>query len=211
VSVVLLWCADINECASNPCQNGAACTDGIDSFTCACPLGYSGLVCQVGPFNAVCVWGVLCCVLSVSVSRLPARRTHYTHPQPTQTSTSALRLLARTAARVLIRSAPPTPPPPPPRPSLPLLLSPPFCALWRQCLTRACVCHVCVLCARSGDSTARAWRRGSAPSAKHVRPRTHAHMHTHPYTYTHSLPLTHTHSRRLTRHTDRRVPELDLR
>jgi len=28
--------ADINECASNPCQYAGTCTDGANSYTCAC-------------------------------------------------------------------------------------------------------------------------------------------------------------------------------
>ena len=27
---------NINDCASNPCLNGATCTDGIASYTCSC-------------------------------------------------------------------------------------------------------------------------------------------------------------------------------
>jgi hypothetical protein len=34
--------ANINECASNPCQHGATCTDLINSFLCTCVPGYSG-------------------------------------------------------------------------------------------------------------------------------------------------------------------------
>lgn len=30
---------DINYCANDPCQNGGTCTDGITSYTCACPAG----------------------------------------------------------------------------------------------------------------------------------------------------------------------------
>ena len=33
---------NVNECASGPCQNGGACTDGINSYTCACAAGYNG-------------------------------------------------------------------------------------------------------------------------------------------------------------------------
>ena len=37
---------DINECASNPCQNGGACVDGVASYTCNCLTGFSGAECQ---------------------------------------------------------------------------------------------------------------------------------------------------------------------
>ena len=39
-------CIDINECASDPCQNGAICTDAINIYTCTCAAGYTGLQCQ---------------------------------------------------------------------------------------------------------------------------------------------------------------------
>ena len=35
-------------CAASPCQNGGTCTDGPDNtYTCACPAGYSGTNCQI--------------------------------------------------------------------------------------------------------------------------------------------------------------------
>ena len=37
-----LFCSDINECTSNPCDNNAVCTDVHGSFVCACNNGYSG-------------------------------------------------------------------------------------------------------------------------------------------------------------------------
>ncbi|XP_060565850.1 neurocan core protein-like isoform X3 [Ruditapes philippinarum] len=33
---------DIDECTPDPCQNGATCTDGVDSYTCTCVNGYVG-------------------------------------------------------------------------------------------------------------------------------------------------------------------------
>ena len=42
--------ADIDDCESNPCQNGATCVDGIDSYTCECANGYSGDNCETGMF-----------------------------------------------------------------------------------------------------------------------------------------------------------------
>ena len=36
---------DVDECASSPCQNGAACDQSVDSFTCACVAGYEGELC----------------------------------------------------------------------------------------------------------------------------------------------------------------------
>ena len=35
-----------NDCSVNPCENGASCTDGVDSYTCNCVAGYEGTLCQ---------------------------------------------------------------------------------------------------------------------------------------------------------------------
>ena len=37
-----LFCSDINECSSNPCDANATCTDVRGSFLCNCNNGYSG-------------------------------------------------------------------------------------------------------------------------------------------------------------------------
>lgn len=37
---------NINECSSNPCQNGGTCTDGINGFTCTCTTQWTGEFCQ---------------------------------------------------------------------------------------------------------------------------------------------------------------------
>jgi Notch-like protein len=36
---------DIDECATNPCLNGATCIDGINGFMCDCAVGYEGPTC----------------------------------------------------------------------------------------------------------------------------------------------------------------------
>ena len=59
ISFFLTWSftflfKDIDECASNPCQNGATCIDGINSFTCKCVPGYTGKVCETGMSLFVC-------------------------------------------------------------------------------------------------------------------------------------------------------------
>ncbi|VDL80711.1 unnamed protein product, partial [Nippostrongylus brasiliensis] len=37
---------NIDDCASQPCQNGGTCTDEVAGFSCACPAGYRGVHCQ---------------------------------------------------------------------------------------------------------------------------------------------------------------------
>ncbi|KAM8810851.1 cubilin [Eudromia elegans] len=37
---------DIDECASNPCQNGGTCTDGVGGYSCECPSAWTGPHCQ---------------------------------------------------------------------------------------------------------------------------------------------------------------------
>ena len=39
---------DIDECGSNPCENGGTCTDLQDGYSCACEPGFTGTVCQTG-------------------------------------------------------------------------------------------------------------------------------------------------------------------
>ncbi|CAH2282322.1 cubilin [Pelobates cultripes] len=41
-------CTDnINECSSNPCQNGGNCTDGINSYACNCTNSWTGFHCEI--------------------------------------------------------------------------------------------------------------------------------------------------------------------
>ncbi|XP_026640205.1 aggrecan core protein [Microtus ochrogaster] len=39
--------ADIDECLSSPCLNGATCVDAIDNFTCLCLPSYGGDLCEI--------------------------------------------------------------------------------------------------------------------------------------------------------------------
>ncbi|CAD5114775.1 DgyrCDS3819 [Dimorphilus gyrociliatus] len=39
-------CNNINNCASNPCSNGARCIDGINTYTCECNSGTTGKNCE---------------------------------------------------------------------------------------------------------------------------------------------------------------------
>ncbi|KAK1336807.1 hypothetical protein QTO34_002842 [Cnephaeus nilssonii] len=60
---------DVNECASQPCQNGGTCTHGINSFSCQCPAGFRGPTCETAqsPCDTKgCVNGGQCQVVSGS-------------------------------------------------------------------------------------------------------------------------------------------------
>lgn len=57
----------MDECSSNPCQNGGVCTDGTNDYFCDCPHGFSGKRCHVNvddcfenacPPNTICVDGI---------------------------------------------------------------------------------------------------------------------------------------------------------
>ena len=37
---------DVNECQSNPCENGGTCLNEIGSYHCSCSRGFSGKHCQ---------------------------------------------------------------------------------------------------------------------------------------------------------------------
>lgn len=40
--------ADAEGCASNPCSNGASCTQQINGFMCKCAVGFTGIFCEAG-------------------------------------------------------------------------------------------------------------------------------------------------------------------
>ena len=43
-----MFLLDIDECASDPCQNSVTCYDGMNGYTCDCLPGYTGPICQSG-------------------------------------------------------------------------------------------------------------------------------------------------------------------
>ena len=54
--------SDINECISDPCENGALCRQDINSFMCICQPGYTGAYCQVSKDdtrNMTSLWGTV--------------------------------------------------------------------------------------------------------------------------------------------------------
>ncbi|NXO89472.1 SNED1 protein, partial [Certhia brachydactyla] len=58
---------DVDECLSNPCQNGATCLNGAGRFTCRCPPGFRGNNCEIAESpceNRVCQNGGSCQVVN---------------------------------------------------------------------------------------------------------------------------------------------------
>ena len=39
---------EIDDCISILCQNGGKCTDGVLSYQCDCPDGFTGTICETG-------------------------------------------------------------------------------------------------------------------------------------------------------------------
>ena len=50
---------DVDECDSDPCLNGGACTNGEDMFECTCVDGWTGDKCQ-NMLDTCEVWGNHC-------------------------------------------------------------------------------------------------------------------------------------------------------
>ena len=44
-----------DNCSPNPCRNGGACNDGVDSYTCNCAAGFDGTNCEnnIGQWSLV--------------------------------------------------------------------------------------------------------------------------------------------------------------
>ena len=45
--------SDTNDCDPNPCQNGGACTDEVNVYSCACVAGYEGGDCETGMYDGI--------------------------------------------------------------------------------------------------------------------------------------------------------------
>ena len=47
----IMYCLiDDNDCLPNPCSNGGICHDAVNSFTCECVPGYSGIKCKTSSY-----------------------------------------------------------------------------------------------------------------------------------------------------------------
>ena len=57
---VVLFSVDIDDCEGNLCENGAKCVDGINSYACQCPAGYTGKHCRHGNGKVYCSFFNLC-------------------------------------------------------------------------------------------------------------------------------------------------------
>uniref|UniRef100_A0A3B5BD10 Neurocan b n=1 Tax=Stegastes partitus TaxID=144197 RepID=A0A3B5BD10_9TELE len=58
-------CVDIDDCQSNPCQNGGTCIDEINSFVCLCLPSYGGATCEK---VTACMFNLYMCICVVPVS-----------------------------------------------------------------------------------------------------------------------------------------------
>lgn len=65
-----LHVAEINECDSDPCQNGATCSDFVDFFNCTCVAGYEGTLCETGACRGRAGRLTLALLLAASGSRV---------------------------------------------------------------------------------------------------------------------------------------------
>lgn len=66
---------ELDECKSNPCQNGGYCHNLINKFVCVCDMSYAGDVCQTDVsdiyfYVALLLWQNLFQLLSYLILRL---------------------------------------------------------------------------------------------------------------------------------------------
>ena len=68
--------ADIDECRSNACTNGATCSDAVYSYNCGCVAGYTGTHCETGSSFKVPIshYTLFCCRNQLVESLFPHDR-----------------------------------------------------------------------------------------------------------------------------------------
>lgn len=44
----ICFCAERDECLSNPCKNGGTCQDRLNGYRCICDIGWLGTDCTEG-------------------------------------------------------------------------------------------------------------------------------------------------------------------
>jgi collagen type VI alpha len=64
-------CIATNPCESNPCKNSAKCVPGLNSYTCTCPAGFTGINCERSCSGRVDIAFVLDASGSIRVERFP--------------------------------------------------------------------------------------------------------------------------------------------
>ena len=69
---MFFFCVDIDECASSPCVNGD-CVDEVSGYTCVCPAGYRGVLCDESKLKKVPTLMpsyFYCCVQRVLINQI---------------------------------------------------------------------------------------------------------------------------------------------
>ena len=51
----LLHSQDINDCTNTICFNGGTCSDGVNTFTCNCSVGFTGDKCETSKVVFQCL------------------------------------------------------------------------------------------------------------------------------------------------------------
>ena len=52
------YISDIDDCMENPCNNGGTCKDGVASYSCICPNGFTGQDCETSMLHILLTYFV---------------------------------------------------------------------------------------------------------------------------------------------------------